>query len=386
MPRKKLIFFVKDFIVGGVEQVLVSALNALCAQGHEILIVWTGYVEKNHLYQQLNPAIKQLNTNDIWHLTGENKPKSPLKKIFYFGKRKLNLFYLRNIGKYIPDFETYDFLIDFKNGSSNVCDIKTCSNQKKIVWIHGAFVRFRKKKKFKRYNLLSYDKIVCLTESFKRQLVNLFPSAAQKVYVIRNPFDIDAIWQKASENNVELKQYQPYFLHVARVSADKDIQTMLDAYKMFYEKTKSAINLVLLGNGDLLEYYQGKVKQWGLQNKIFFLGNKSNPFLWMRNAEALVLSSFNEGLPTVLIEGQICQTLVVASDCEDGPDEILEHGKSGILFRVGDAVQLGEILERYYRRQIDKNKYIQAAADHINQYDKSEFLRRVNRLLENKDA
>ena len=378
---KKLIFFVKDFIVGGVEQVLVTTLNELSAQGYEILVVWTGYLEKNHLYKQINPSIKQLDTNDIWHLVGENKPKSGLKKLVYFFKKNLNLYFLRNIGKYIPDFESYDYLIDFKNGSSKVCDIKSYPKQKKVVWIHGAFSRFLKKNKFKTYKLLSYDKIVCLTESFKQQLVSRFPNAQNKVWVIRNPFDIEDIQKKAIENNVEQKNYQPYFLHVGRVCADKDIQTMLKAYKDFYEKTKSSINLVLLGNGDLFEYYQNQVKQWGLEDKIFLLGNKSNPFQWMKNAEALILSSFNEGLPTVLIEGQICQTLVISSDCEDGPNEILENGDSGILFEVSNAQMLSEILQQYQNKKIDKDKYINKATQHINRFDKSEFITKVNQLL-----
>ncbi len=378
---KKLIFFVKDFIVGGVEQVLVTTLNELSAQGYEILVVWSGYLEKNHLYKQINPSIKQLDSNDIWHLVGENKPKNRFKKLIYFFKKNLNLYLLRNIGKYIPDFESYDYLIDFKNGSSKVCDIKSYSHQKKIVWIHGAFSRFLKKNKFKTYKLLSYDKIVCLTESFKRQLVFRFPSAQNKVWVIRNPFDIEAIQKKAIESNAELKKYQPYFLHVGRVCADKDIQTMLNAYKDFYEKTKSSINLVLLGNGDLFEYYKNQVKQWGLEDKIFLLGNKSNPFQWMKNAEALILSSFNEGLPTVLIEGQICQTLVISSDCEDGPNEILENGDSGILFKVSNAQMLSEILQRYQNKKIDKAKYINKATQHMNRFDKSEFITKVNDLL-----
>lgn len=378
---KKLIFFVKDFIVGGVEQVLVTTLNELYLQGYDILVVWSGYLEKNHLYKQINPNIKQLDSNDLWHLVGENKPKSGLKKLVYFFKKNLNLYFLRNIGKYIPDFENYDYLIDFKNGSSKVCNIKSYPHQKKIVWIHGAFSRFLKKNKFKTYKLLSYDKIVCLTESFKQQLVSSFPNTGNKVWVIRNPFDIETIQKKAIESNAELKKYHPYFLHVGRVCADKDIQTMLKAYKDFYEKTKSSINLVLLGNGDLFEHYKNQVKHWGLEEKIFLLGNKSNPFQWMKNAEALILSSFNEGLPTVLIEAQICQTLVISSDCEDGPNEILENGDSGILFKVSNAQELSEILCHYHHNEIDKEKYIQTAVNHLNRFDKSVFIAKINELL-----
>ena len=143
--QKKLIFFIKDFIVGGVEQILVTTVNELQKQGNEVLIVWTGFLEQNHLYQQINPRIKQLNTNDLWHLVGEKKPSSPFKKILYVLKRNLNLYLLKDISKHIPNFETYDCLIDFKNGSSKVWRIKTLPHQKKFVWVHGAFSRFFKK-------------------------------------------------------------------------------------------------------------------------------------------------------------------------------------------------------------------------------------------------
>lgn len=378
---KKIIFFVKDFIVGGVEQVLVTTLNELASCGYEIMVVWTGYVEKNHLYQQIDTKIKQLNINDIWHLVKENKQQSGLKKIVGQIQKKINIFHLRNISNYISEFESYDYLIDFKNGSSKVCNIKSYPSQKKIVWIHGAFSRFWKKKKFKTYKLLSYDKIICLTESFRRQLISHFPESEEKVFVIRNPFDIQRIQEKALEENLEIKKYQPYFLYVGRVCGDKDIKTLLKAYKNFYETKETKISLILLGKGDLLEYYQNQVKQWGLEKRIFLLGDKSNPFQWMKNAEALILSSFNEGLPTVLIEGQICQTLVISSNCEDGPDEILENGKSGILFEVSNAEQLSEIFEQYQDNKIDRNKYIKFATKNINRFDKLKFVQKVYHLL-----
>lgn len=383
--NKKLIFFVKDFIVGGVEQVLVTTLNELSEQGFDILVVWTGYTEKNHIFKQISSKIKMLDTNQIWHLVNEDKPKSGLKKISYFLKKNLNLFLLRNIKRYIPNFESYDYLIDFKNGSSKVCEIKKAPHQKTIVWIHGAFSRFLKKKKFKTYKLLSYDKIVCLTESFKQQLINKFPETTEKTYVIRNPFDIQTIEQKAEIFDSEIEKFKPYFLHVSRICADKDIQTLLNAYKQFYEETQSPINLVLLGNGNLFDFYQKQIQSWNLEDKIHLLGNKSNPFQWMKNSEALILSSFNEGLPTVLIEGQISKTLVIASNCEDGADEILENGESGILFDVGNSAQLATILKQYHNQKIDRKKYIQTATNHIHRFDKAEFVKRINELLENKE-
>jgi glycosyltransferase involved in cell wall biosynthesis len=56
----------------------------------------------------------------------------------------------------------------------------------------------------------------------------------------------------------------------------------------------------------------------------------------MSNSELFLLSSRNEGLPTVLIEALALKKNIVAFDCPTGPDEVLQHGKYGTLVPVGD--------------------------------------------------
>ena len=375
----KFVFFVKDFIVGGVEQVLVSAVNALVENGSEVAVVWTGCLEKNHLYQQINPKVKQFDTDEIWHLVGKRKPSAPLQKFIYHLKKNLNLYRLRNIRKYIPEFDSYDYLIDFKNGSSKIYNIKTQPHQKKIVWLHGAFSRFWKKKKFAKYKLLSYDKIVCLTESFERQFKQAYPQYKDKICQIYNPFNLSLPSLDEKELGKALN-YKPFFVHVSRIDSDKDILTAIKAYKKFAEKTNSSTKLVFIGDGKLKEYYAHLVQELGLADKIIFNGTSSCPAAWMKHAKALILCSFNEGLPTVLIEGQIAQTLVVASDCEDGPDEILQNGQSGLLFPVGDETKLAEILVDVDADNFDSQKYVASATKNLYRFGKDEFLKKIETL------
>ena len=82
-------------------------------------------------------------------------------------------------------------------------------------------------------------------------------------------------------------------------------------------------------------------------------------------------------MPTVLIEGQICGTLVISSDCEDGPDEILENGKSGILFKVGDSDDLAKVLIDYENGLIDRESIIKNANKSLYRFDKEEFKNQV---------
>jgi glycosyltransferase involved in cell wall biosynthesis len=73
-----------------------------------------------------------------------------------------------------------------------------------------------------------------------------------------------------------------------------------------------------------------------------FLGQQENPNVWMRAADALVLSSPLEPFGLVLPEAMSRGVAVVAADA-GGPQEIVGNG-GGILFLPGDARDLARKL------------------------------------------
>ena len=52
----------------------------------------------------------------------------------------------------------------------------------------------------------------------------------------------------------------------------------------------------------------------------------------MRESSAFVLSSLWEEVGFVIVEAALCNTLVISSNCPNGPKEFLNNGKRGILF------------------------------------------------------
>jgi glycosyltransferase involved in cell wall biosynthesis len=66
----------------------------------------------------------------------------------------------------------------------------------------------------------------------------------------------------------------------------------------------------------------------------------------MRGADAFVLSSYWEGFGNVVIEALASGAPAIVSDCDFGPREIVEHEKSGLIFKSADQKALTLAIDR----------------------------------------
>ena len=86
-------------------------------------------------------------------------------------------------------------------------------------------------------------------------------------------------------------------------------------------------------------------KQYGIENQLIVPGFEQNPYNWIKQAKALVLSSDFEGLPTVLIEAIAIGTPVVSTNCNFGPNEILTEELSKYLVPTEQSDLLAKAIE-----------------------------------------
>ena len=87
-------------------------------------------------------------------------------------------------------------------------------------------------------------------------------------------------------------------------------------------------------------------KKNDLLKHVRILSFQDNPYKYISLADVKVLSSRFEGNPNILLEIACLKKLIIASNCKVGPSEILQKGKGGILFDVGDSVSLFKILKK----------------------------------------
>jgi glycosyltransferase involved in cell wall biosynthesis len=219
----------------------------------------------------------------------------------------------------------------------------------KFAWFHFSFEQSLQQNRQRTLRigrrLQYYDRIVCISETMRQECENLFPELKEKLNVIYNAKDRDAILARASEALEDTRIRQPYLLAVERLEeSQKDLTTLLHAYSLLRKQWHHTEPLYLLGKGHSMANLQQLAVELGIAEHVVFLGFSSNPFPWIAHCQLLVHSAKFEGLPTILIEGLMLDKLIVATDCPTGPREILNQGKAGLLTPVGDVQAMAEAM------------------------------------------
>ncbi len=133
----------------------------------------------------------------------------------------------------------------------------------------------------------------------------------------------------SSINNIKNKSLN--LIAVGRLTRQKNFIYLIEEFYEF-SKINSNIDLTIFGEGEEKEKINNKIKDLNLIDKVFLKGHVDNIYHFMRNADALILSSLWEDPGHVIIESAMNNLFIISSDCKNGPVELLDNGNGGILF------------------------------------------------------
>jgi colanic acid/amylovoran biosynthesis glycosyltransferase len=136
----------------------------------------------------------------------------------------------------------------------------------------------------------------------------------------------------------------PRMVCVGRLSEQKGQLLLLQAAYMLHKKGLS-FELVLAGDGEMRPIIEEQIAQFGLQDKVRITGWISSDQVRdeMLAASALVLPSFAEGLPVVIMEAMALRRPVLTTYVAGIP-ELVKDQENGWLFPAGDAEALSNAM------------------------------------------
>jgi len=139
---------------------------------------------------------------------------------------------------------------------------------------------------------------------------------------------------------------------VGRVNADKGIEVLFASMELIWQKWPQ-VRLLMVGP---LEEGHGLsasiVHQIHEDPRIVFVGKQAEMPVMYAAMDLLVLPSFREGLPNVLLEAASMGLPMIASNIS-GCSDVIQHGVSGYLFPAGNHLALANLIEAFLENPAD---------------------------------
>ncbi|NEQ39714.1 MAG: glycosyltransferase family 4 protein [Okeania sp. SIO3I5] len=187
--------------------------------------------------------------------------------------------------------------------------------------------------------LANYDRVIIFSE-IQKDLLTKLGVPSKKVAVIPNGVDVDKYSPGVSNLKTELNASR-VFLYLGRISTEKNVESLLKAWKHSDMGNDSC--LAIVGDGPLapsLQMFYGDVKgvSW-----FGYVSDEQRRIEILRGADVFILPSLVEGLSLALLEAMSSGLACVATDAgADG--EVLEKGAGIILNTHNVTSQLQTLL------------------------------------------
>lgn len=290
---KRIAIFQKDLGIGGIQRSLLNFLTNMDLTSYEV-----------DLFLFDEPKICK--AEDL-----KNINVYILRPLFYLN-RLVKFETLQKMFSYkLPDKE-YDLAIDY-NSYSNECALCTFAvkAKKRIMWIHNDVeIEYKNTLKYRilwrnfKNKFRLYDEFVAVSKGIVEPFVYMTGLENKKITVIPNSINTPQLIRKSREEiDFAVEPDITNFIFVGRFTYQKGIDILLDYFARAVEK-RHDIHLYLLGSGAEELKIAQQIEAQQLGDFVTVISAVENPYPYMAQMDALILTSRHEGQGMVLWEAK----------------------------------------------------------------------------------
>lgn len=182
--------------------------------------------------------------------------------------------------------------------------------------------------------------VACVSYFGRAQAMRLvLPKHWSKLHIIRCGLPLESLPAHAASVKGSTR-----IVCVGRLSPEKGQAGLLQAFASVAQDLPD-LHLVLVGDGPDADELGGIADRLGLSGNVKFAGRlgEVDTLAEIARSDILVLPSFMEGLPIVLMEAMAIGTAVIASRVAGIP-ELVEDNKNGLLFTPSNWNELAHCI------------------------------------------
>ncbi|SDC82737.1 Glycosyltransferase involved in cell wall bisynthesis [Algoriphagus faecimaris] len=185
-----------------------------------------------------------------------------------------------------------------------------------------------------RFTYLFAHQVICVSQAVMQHLNQIGELPLSKGRVLYNPVELPEVKSKKESSDNQL-----VFITVSRLTAIKNIRSVILALGEIIHGTDFRPKLMIVGEGEEREYLECLVGENQIEEYVSFEGYQSDVFEYLSQADVFVLPSYSEGSSLALAEAMHIGLPSVVTKI-GGASEILGDSASGILI---DPYYLPEI-------------------------------------------
>lgn len=308
--KKELLFSINDLRVGGIETAIINLLNNIDHKKYNVTLV---------MEEKTGVLLKNVNKNvKVQELKVSNNKNVIIRKGINF-IRKLNFSIL--------NYHKFDFSCCYATYSLSANKIALTASKNNSIYVHSNYrYIYKDKTEFKNFfncrNISSFRRIIFVANEAEKDFIKIYPELKNKCLVLNNFIDSDKILKLSTEKISETHpKNKKLFVFIGRLDdSSKKVSRAINLLKSL-----SDVNLLIVGDGPDRKMYEDLVTKNDLSKRVTFVGQKTNPYPYIKLADYVILTSDYEGFPVTYLEAITLHKRILTTI--DVSDESINIGK-----------------------------------------------------------
>ena len=353
---KKIAIVTRRVIAGGIEKALISMLEIMDKNKVEVTLF---VMDKGGEFEKFIPSWVKIKCLYGEEKTTKERLINKIKKLELIEAIKIGVYRIKAfnskvgfqqeqiLSKILPkQMEEFDLAIAYHVPASFpvIYVSKHLKAKRKVAWIHSDVEIYKNELETYIDYYKTFDKIYCISEYGRMKFNTQYPNLKDKTEVFYNIINTDEIKRLSEES----KSFNDKFdgiriLTVARLTKEKGCDILPDIVTNIINKGFN-IRWYVIGDGEEKERLAKSILEKNLEDKLFLLGTKNNPYPFFKECDIYVQPSRQEGYCITLGEAKRFNKPIITTNFV-GALEQIDNNETGLIVNFNKQEIIDKIIE-----------------------------------------